>query len=36
VSRIEEDDQSVSVFFEDGTSAKGDMLVGADGIKSIG
>lgn len=34
--RIEHDDEGVSVYFEDGTSAKGDILVGADGIKSIG
>lgn len=36
VSRIEEGDQGVTVFFEDGSSAKGDLLVGADGIKSVG
>lgn len=36
VQRIEHDDEGVSVYFEDGTSAKGDILVGADGIKSVG
>ena len=36
VSRVQEDDEGVVVFFEDGTSAKGDFLVGADGIKSVG
>lgn len=36
VQRIEHDDQGVAVYFEDGTSAKGDILVGADGVKSIG
>ncbi|PGH21393.1 hypothetical protein AJ80_03310 [Polytolypa hystricis UAMH7299] len=35
VKSIEHDDNGVSVFFEDGTSAKGDLLVGADGIKSV-
>ncbi|KAL8644490.1 MAG: hypothetical protein Q9210_007229, partial [Variospora velana] len=35
VQRIEHDDAGVSVYFEDGTSAKGDILVGADGIKSV-
>ncbi|KAL8931748.1 MAG: hypothetical protein Q9211_006758 [Gyalolechia sp. 1 TL-2023] len=35
VQLIEHDDDGVSVYFEDGTSAKGDILVGADGIKSI-
>lgn len=33
---IEDNDEGVSVDFEDGTSAKGDMLVGADGINSVG
>ncbi|KAI1155275.1 FAD/NAD(P)-binding domain-containing protein [Nemania diffusa] len=32
---VENDDSGVTVWFEDGTSAKGDMLVGADGIQSI-
>lgn len=36
VQRIEHDDQGVAVYFEDGTSAKGDILVGADGVKSVG
>jgi flavin-dependent dehydrogenase len=36
VMRIEHDDEGVSVDFEDGTTAKGDILVGADGINSIG
>lgn len=34
--RIEHDDQGVTVYFEDGTSSKGDILVGADGVKSVG
>lgn len=36
VQRIVDNDDEVSVYFEDGTSAKGDILVGADGIKSVG
>lgn len=36
VSRIVHDDNGVEAFFEDGTSAKGDILVGADGINSSG
>ncbi|KAL6818059.1 hypothetical protein GGI42DRAFT_347320 [Trichoderma sp. SZMC 28013] len=35
VQRIEHDDQGVAVYFEDGTSAQGDILVGADGVKSV-
>ncbi|KAF7502831.1 hypothetical protein GJ744_005010 [Endocarpon pusillum] len=35
VMRIEHDDEGVSVDFEDGTTAKGDILVGADGINSV-
>ncbi|KAJ2972169.1 hypothetical protein NUW58_g9240 [Xylaria curta] len=34
LQRVESDDSGVTVWFEDGTSAKGDMLVGADGIQS--
>jgi 2-polyprenyl-6-methoxyphenol hydroxylase-like FAD-dependent oxidoreductase len=36
VMRIEHSDEGVSMDFEDGTSAKGDILVGADGINSVG
>ena len=36
VMRIEQDNDGVSVFFENGASAKGDILVGADGINSVG
>jgi 2-polyprenyl-6-methoxyphenol hydroxylase-like FAD-dependent oxidoreductase len=36
VRRIAHDDDGVSVYFEDGSSAKGDILVGADGINSVG
>lgn len=36
MQRIEDNDEEVTVFFDDGTSAKGDILVGADGIKSVG
>jgi len=35
VTRIEHNDDGVSVFFKDGTSAKGDVLVAADGINSV-
>ncbi|KAI3331460.1 FAD/NAD(P)-binding domain-containing protein [Xylariaceae sp. AK1471] len=35
VSRIEHDDHGVSVYFEDGGSAQGDIMVGADGINSV-
>ncbi|KAF1829264.1 FAD/NAD(P)-binding domain-containing protein [Decorospora gaudefroyi] len=34
VQHIQHSDQGVSVTFEDGTSAQGDILVGADGVKS--
>jgi 2-polyprenyl-6-methoxyphenol hydroxylase-like FAD-dependent oxidoreductase len=34
--RIEHDDAGVEVFFNDGTSAKGDIVVGADGVYSPG
>ncbi|KAK8048868.1 monooxygenase [Apiospora phragmitis] len=33
--QVEENDDKVSVRFRDGTSATGDLLVGADGVKSI-
>ena len=36
VSKIEEEKDSVTVRFEDGTSATGDVLVGADGVHSFG
>lgn len=36
VTRIEQDNGGVSVYFEDGPSAKGDFVVGADGINSVG
>ncbi|ORY18403.1 hypothetical protein BCR34DRAFT_654452 [Clohesyomyces aquaticus] len=35
VTSTTSDDNGVTVSFEDGTSAKGDILVGADGINSI-
>lgn len=35
-TRVEESDSKVTVTFEDGTSAVGDILVGADGIESVG
>ncbi|RMZ66105.1 early conidial development-2 [Pyrenophora seminiperda CCB06] len=35
VSSIEHNDNGVSVQFEDGSSAKGDLLVAADGINSV-
>ncbi|RYP42277.1 hypothetical protein DL767_000441 [Monosporascus sp. MG133] len=35
VKRIEYDDHGVLVYFEDGSSAKGDIAVGADGINSV-
>lgn len=34
MTRIEETDTGVTVFFSDGTSATGDVLVGADGVHS--
>ncbi|KAK3988691.1 hypothetical protein QBC44DRAFT_309158 [Cladorrhinum sp. PSN332] len=34
VTRIENDDAGVTVHFDDGRTAKGDVLVGADGINS--
>lgn len=36
VNRIVHDEKGVEAFFEDGTSANGDVLVGADGINSSG
>ena len=35
VMRVEHDDEGVSVYFKDGSSAKGDILIGADGINSM-
>ncbi|KAM0543841.1 hypothetical protein ACHAPJ_012078 [Fusarium lateritium] len=35
IMRIEHNDDGVTVFFHDNTSAKGDILVGADGAHSI-
>ncbi|KAL9033109.1 MAG: hypothetical protein Q9180_006128 [Flavoplaca navasiana] len=35
VERIEHDNDGVTIYFEDGGSAKGDILVGADGINSV-
>lgn len=35
LERYEEDDQGVTLHFADGTTARGDLLVGADGIKSV-
>ena len=34
-THFEETPESVELFFDDGTSAKGDVLVGADGVKSV-
>lgn len=34
-THFEEDDNGVTAFFDDGTSASGDILVGADGVKSV-
>ena len=30
-----EDDQGVTLFFDDGTSVQGDLLIGSDGLKSV-
>ena len=35
ITRFEEDDEGVTLFLADGTSARGDILVGADGLKSV-
>lgn len=35
VVRAEVRDERVVVFFADGTSAEGDVLIGADGIRSV-
>ncbi|KAL4976937.1 FAD/NAD(P)-binding domain-containing protein [Aspergillus desertorum] len=35
VAKIQHNDEEVTVFFDDGTTATGNILVGADGIKSI-
>lgn len=34
--RVEEEGNRITVHFEDGTSASGDILVGADGVNSVG
>ncbi|KAJ7473813.1 putative kynurenine 3-monooxygenase [Mycena galericulata] len=34
LSRIEEDEQGVTAYFEDGSEAQGDILIGADGMHS--
>ena len=36
LSQIEETDEKVMLHFEDGTTATGDVLVGADGVHSKG
>jgi 2-polyprenyl-6-methoxyphenol hydroxylase-like FAD-dependent oxidoreductase len=36
VTGIEHNDQGVSLKFKDGTNAKGDIMVGADGVHSVG
>ena len=35
-TRIEEHDNLVTIHFDDGTSATGDVLIGADGVHSLG
>lgn len=36
IARAEADEAGVALYFEDGTSAHGDILIGADGIRSVG
>ncbi|RYP10537.1 hypothetical protein DL764_000590 [Monosporascus ibericus] len=36
LKRIEDGNDGVAVYFYDGTSAKGDILVGADGVNNVG
>jgi 2-polyprenyl-6-methoxyphenol hydroxylase-like FAD-dependent oxidoreductase len=36
VMNVEHDSDGVTVNFENGTSARGDILIGADGINSVG
>jgi 2-polyprenyl-6-methoxyphenol hydroxylase-like FAD-dependent oxidoreductase len=36
VKSIEQSDNGVTIHFEDGGSAKGNILIGADGINSVG
>lgn len=36
ITEIEHNDDGVAVHFKDGTIAKGDILVGADGVHSVG
>jgi salicylate hydroxylase len=35
ISRAEVSQDGVSLYFEDGSSAHGDILIGADGIRSV-
>ncbi len=35
LARIEQDDRSVTAYFADGTSATGDLVVAADGARSV-
>jgi salicylate hydroxylase len=35
IARAEADRAGVSLYFEDGSSAHGDILIGADGIRSV-
>ena len=36
IARAESNEKEVELYFEDGTSVHGDILIGADGIKSVG